>query len=126
MKEKGETFLIVDDEPDMCWALEHILKKHGVATKRALSGQEALTLARSRRFHLALVDAKLPDMEGIELARRIREVDPSIRIVMISGYFYREDEAVQQALSERLICAFVGKPFLHSEIGKAIEMSRSR
>jgi DNA-binding NtrC family response regulator len=123
MKRKERAVLIVDDEPDMCWALEHILEQHGVLAKRALSAQQALTLVNSNRFQLAFLDAKLPDMEGIELARRIREADPAVRIVMISGYFYREDAAVQKALSEGLIGGFIGKPFLHAEIRKAIEMA---
>lgn len=125
MENKNEIFLIVDDEPDMCWALEHILKRAGILLKTALSGQEALTLMKTDRFRLAFVDAKLPDMEGLELARQIREADPAIQIVMISGYFYREDVDVQGALEEGLICGFVGKPFLHDEIRKAIEVARA-
>jgi len=125
MKDKGEVFLIVDDEPDLCWALEHILKRTGIRLEKALSGREALELVEPDRFPLAFVDAKLPDMEGLDLARRIREVDSAIRMVMISGYFYKEDVDVQEALAEGLICGFVGKPFLHEEIHRAIEIARA-
>jgi DNA-binding NtrC family response regulator len=124
MKSKETVFLIVDDEPDMCWALEHILETNGVRAKRALTAQEALTLLESERFPLVFLDAKLPDMEGLELARRIREMNPSVRIVMVSGYFYREDEAVQKALTEGLICGFIAKPFLHDEIRRVVETVR--
>jgi DNA-binding NtrC family response regulator len=123
MKRKDKPFLIVDDEPDMCWALQHILKGAGINSEKAFSGCEALELVKPDRFQLAFVDAKLPDMEGLELARRLREIDPSIRIVMISGYFYREDVEVQKALVGEVICGFVGKPFLHDEIRTAIETS---
>ncbi len=121
MENKERVFLIVDDEPDMCWALEHILQTNGVESKKAFSGEEALMLLRANRFPVAFLDAKLPDMEGLELAKRIREVDPFVRIVMVSGYFYRGDEAVRKALAEGLICGFIGKPFLHDEIRKAVE-----
>ena len=114
-------FLIVDDEPDMCWALEHILKKNRFRVKKALSGEKALALIRSNRFHLALLDAKLPDMEGLDLAVRIREADPSIRVIMVSGYFYGDDVPVQKALEEGVICGFIAKPFIHEEILKAIQ-----
>jgi DNA-binding response OmpR family regulator len=125
MSGKKDLFLIVDDEPDMCWALEHILKKNEFLSKRALTGQEALILMKTDRFRLAFLDAKLPDMEGLELARRIRKRDPAVPIVMISGYFYRDDDAVRKAVAEGLISSFIGKPFGHDEILKAIEIANS-
>ena len=125
MNEKKDLFLIVDDETDMCWALEHILKKNAFLSKRALTGQEALNLMKVDRFRLAFLDAKLPDMEGLDLARRIRKRDPAVPIVMISGYFYRDDDAIQKAVAEGLISSFIGKPFDHDEILKAIEIANS-
>lgn len=97
-----ELFLIVDDEPDMCWALENILKNNGYFSKIAPTGQEALELVKKNRFRLAFLDAKLPDIEGLALAKQIHEIDPSVRIVIVSGYFYRDDIDVQNALEEGL------------------------
>ena len=125
MREQDNVFLIVDDEQDMCWALEHMLKKNGFLSKKALNGQEALTLVERNRFQLVLLDAKLPDIEGLELARRIRQIDPSTGIVMISGYFYGDDAGIQQALAEGLISGFIAKPFRHDEVMKVIEITRS-
>ena len=125
MTTKRRLFLIVDDEPDMCWALEHILKRNGFLSKRALTGHEALTLMKTDRFRLAFLDAKLPDVEGLDLARQIRKRDPAVRIMLISGYFYRDDDAVRKAVAEGLINGFIGKPFDHDEILKAIEITNS-
>ncbi len=121
MKDKRKVFLIVDDEPDMCWALENILKKNGFLSKKALNGHEALALIKSGRFQAAFLDAKLPDMDGLDLARELLNIDPGIHIVMISGYFYQDDDAVQEAISEGLIKGFIGKPFDHDEILKVIK-----
>jgi DNA-binding NtrC family response regulator len=123
MNKKKALFLIVDDEPDMCWALEHILTKSGLVSKKASTGHEALTLMVKHHFRLAFLDAKLPDIEGLELARRLREIDSGIHIVMISGHFYRADDAVQKAAAEGLIDGFIGKPFDHDEILKAIQIT---
>lgn len=123
--EKEGAILIVDDEPDMCWALENILRENGMLSKRALSAREALESMESHCFLLAVLDAKLPDMEGLELAKRIRELDPDIPILMISGYFYRGDEEVQKTLAEGLICSFISKPFLHEEMKNAIASALS-
>ena len=109
--------LIVDDEPDMCWALARLLKQYGISSSQALGAREALQyLKAAGPYQLAFVDAKLPDMDGLELARRLRQLVPEIRIVMVSGYFYRDDVAVQEAMAEGLICGFVAKPFDHQEI----------
>jgi YesN/AraC family two-component response regulator len=95
-----------------------------VHSKTAQSGEEALTLMQQNRFQLAFLDAKLPDTEGLELARSIRELDPTIGIVMVSGYFYRDDDLVEQALGEGVISGFISKPFRQDEILKAIERRR--
>jgi|WetSurMetagenome_2_1015567.scaffolds.fasta_scaffold407937_2 CheY-like chemotaxis protein len=114
--------LIVDDEPDTCWALEHLLRKAGGSAERAASGHEALSLMESRCFSMVFLDAKLPDIEGLELARRLRDIDSDIRIVMVSGYFFKDDAAIKKALAEGLIYQFISKPFEHSEILAAMRM----
>ena len=116
MNDSGSAFLIVDDEPDMCWALQHILKGRGFLSRIASNAGDALKLMESGRFRLAFLDAKLPDMEGLELARRIREVAPTTLIVMVSGYFYKDDLAIQKAFEDGLISGFISKPFLNDEI----------
>lgn len=121
MSHHPQLHLIVDDEPDMCWALEHILRRSGLGTMKALSGQEALDLLKRRRFSLAFLDAKLPDLDGLEVARRMRQTDPELRIILVSGYFFRDDLAIQQALSQGVIQGFISKPFLEEEILQALK-----
>jgi CheY-like chemotaxis protein len=124
MASQGTLILIVDDEPDMCWALEHLLHKQGFCTKVASSGQGALELLQAHRFASAFLDAKLADMDGLELAGQILALDPDIKIVMVSGYFYRDDIAIQDAVSQGLITGFISKPFLQEEILKALQPVR--
>ena len=121
MEDRKGKFLIIDDEPDMGWALEHILKKNGGLARRALSGIEARAFIKSERFQLVFLDAKLPDIEGLELARQNREMDSELAIILVSGYFYKDDVAVQKALEERLICGFIAKPYSNDEIIMAIK-----
>ena len=121
MTYKNDLILIVDDEPDMCWALEHLLHKQGYVTRKALTALEALKLTGLHRFSCAFLDAKLPDMDGLELARRIRAKAPDMRILMVSGYFYRDDVSIQEAISQGLIIDFISKPFLQEEILRALK-----
>jgi len=108
--------LVVDDDPDICWALEHVLGGLGAQCIRALDSQTALQAARLNRLTLAMLDAKLPDIDGLELARNIRMADPGIPVLVVSGYFYKDDPAIQTALEQGLIHGFIEKPFTHAEV----------
>ncbi len=107
--------LIVDDDPDVCWALDHVLHAL-VQCIRAVDGRTALEVLRRNQFSLALLDAKLPDIDGLELAHRIRTAQPGVPILVISGYFYKDDPAIHAALEQGLIHGFIEKPFLHTEV----------
>jgi len=109
-------YLIVDDEPDMCWAMAHILCTFGFSSVSAQRGEDVLTILKKKRFKQVFMDAKLPDIEGLELASSAREIDPAAKIVLVSGYYYRDDLQIQRALAEGTICHFVAKPFTHSDI----------
>lgn len=108
--------LVVDDEPDMCWALENILRPVGYTVTTTTSGTEALQLVAGDSFAAAFVDAKLPDVDGLALAASIRQKSPHTAIVLISGYFYQEDKVISEGLQEDLFLGFVAKPFDLQEV----------
>ena len=120
MNEKYAPILVVDDEPEMCWILENIIRKKGLACMTALNAGEAIALTESNQFGMAFLDAKLPDIDGIELARKLRKTNAHLPIVIVSGYFYPDDPTIEGVLREGLIAAFVGKPFDHDEIVSVI------
>lgn len=117
---ENRRYLVVDDEPEMCWIIEQVLKSGGFDVRKAFSAGEALDLVAAASFQGILLDAKLPDMEGMELARRIRAIAPTTPMTMVSGYFYRDDVAIREALQEGLISGFVAKPFDRTEILREI------
>ena len=121
MPESESVCLIVDDDPDTCWALEHVLWQHGLHSELAAQAERALERVRSRRYALALLDAKLPDMDGLVLAQRIRAIDPRLKLILISGYFYQDDAVVRSAQASGLIQDFIGKPFLHAELMRVVK-----
>ena len=120
MDRHKDAILIVDDEPDVCWALEHILAERDLRVEKAATGRQAIDLIKSTTFRLIFLDAKLPDAEGCRLARRIRALSPAATIIMVSGYYYRDDLSIQQAVAEGVIHGFIGKPFVHSEVTKLL------
>jgi len=119
---ENHLFLIVDDEPEICWVFEHILKKKGFACRKALNAREAMILADQYTFCMAFLDTKLPDLDGIELARQIRRTQPCLPIVIVSAYFYRDDLTIEEAIQSGLVTAFISKPFAHDEIMQVIDL----
>ena len=111
MESESPRILVVDDEPDMCWALEQILRPSGFAVTATERGAEALDLLTERFYAAAFVDVKLPDLDGLELAALIRQRSPHTAVVLISGYFYQEDKSIDEGLDQGLFAGFVSKPF---------------
>lgn len=117
------SILVIDDEEDMCWALTNILKKEGYDITCTTSGNEACRLIKEKRFNIAFVDIKLPDIDGIKLAKIIKKDSPQIYIIMISGYYYADDNDIQKGLYNGTYLTFVGKPFDIIEVRKAVQIS---
>lgn len=79
--------LVVDDEPGICEFVDRTLRHAGYETTTAASGPEALSLVESASpFDLLLTDVRMPDMTGDELARRIRQRHPEIKVLYLTGF----------------------------------------
>ena len=85
MNDKGR-LLIVDDEPIVRDSLGKWFAEEGYEVGAAESASEALTKLAEGRWDLALVDIKMPGTDGIELQRRLREVDPQLIVIIMTGY----------------------------------------
>jgi two-component system response regulator HydG len=81
-----ERILIVDDNTDICLLLERFLSKQGYKTASVQRGDDALTLLRKDPFELVICDFKLPDVDGLEMLRRIKILDPTTAVIIITGY----------------------------------------
>jgi PAS domain S-box-containing protein len=84
--EQKEHILIVDDDESTRKSLALIFGKKGYVTDTAATGQEALAKARQQFFNLALLDIRLPDMEGVELLTLLKEMHPDIMLLIVTGY----------------------------------------
>lgn len=82
----AETVLLVDDNQLVRNSLAMMLEDLDFAVVETGTAQEALDFATSAgHLHAALVDFRLPDMDGVELACRLRSIKPALRLVMVSG-----------------------------------------
>ena len=88
--------LVVDDDIDIATNLCDILTDRGCVTEMALDGVNALAKLRERTFDLALLDFKMPGMDGATLYSEIHKSNPELVAIMITGY--AGDNGIQRAL----------------------------
>ncbi|MBD2753336.1 sigma-54-dependent transcriptional regulator [Spirosoma validum] len=81
-----EKILIIDDNNDICLLLERFLSKQGYKTASVQRGDDGLTLLRKEAFELVICDFKLPDIDGLEMLRRIKVMHPTTAVIIITGY----------------------------------------
>jgi len=85
MKDKA-SILLVEDDANIRETLETILQQKGYTTDIAKNGREAIQKSKVKFFNLALLDIKLPDMEGTKLLSTIHETLPKMVKIMVTGY----------------------------------------
>lgn len=108
------SILVVDDDADMCWSLERLLRSNSFDVTTADCGRSALGHLKETSCDLIVLDARLPDIDGLDLAQQIlQETGVAPPIILISGYLYPNDRVVQEGLQSGLITDFVSKPFFH-------------
>lgn len=90
MADERPQLLIVDDEPDTCANLADIFEDFGYDVRVAYNGQAALELVKQRPFDLALLDLKMPGMDGLELYREIRRVSAGTVAIIVTAYASRD------------------------------------
>ena len=91
----GKHLLIVDDNPTNCKILTLQTKAWGMTVQAVQSGPQALNLLKTdHEFDLAILDMQMPEMDGLELATRIRQGQPDLPLVMLSSL--GQDEIIQQ------------------------------
>ena len=81
-----EKILIIDDNNDICLLLERYLSKQNYKTASVQRGDDALALLRKEAFELVICDFKLPDIDGLEMLRRIKVMHPTTAVIIITGY----------------------------------------
>jgi DNA-binding NtrC family response regulator len=78
--------LVVDDDENIRKTLSAILKDEGYTVDVAQSGSEAVKKTQTAAYNVALIDIRLPDMEGIDLLAKIKDAVPKTRKIIITGY----------------------------------------
>lgn len=117
--------LVVDDERSIREGVERVLSRMGCEVTTAQNGKEGLDILKREAVSIAILDLKMPGMDGMELHQRIREIDERIVVIIITGYATIETaiNAMKQGAYD-----FIPKPFepdhLKIVVNRAIEKIR--
>jgi len=117
--------LIIDDERSICGGCQQVLTDQGHSVEFRINGREGLTAIRDGQFDVVLLDMKLPDLDGMEILRTVREEKPTIYIIVMTGY-----STVKNAVEAMKLGAidYVPKPFTDDElvlsVSRALEKKR--
>ena len=103
--------LIVDDEQEIAGALRNFFENKGYSVRVANNGKEALSIVKEFRPHLVFLDIRMPMMDGLSVLRSIRDIDRSIKVIMVTAFGTQEIIAEAKRLGAS---DFIQKPFTHA------------
>ena len=108
MTDANPVLLVVDDEPGVLRLIDRFARKIGFDVATAGSGQEALQKLQAEKAAVALVDLRMPDVDGLEVLRRIRAADPDCQVILMTGHASIETaiEAIKHGAMD-----YLSKPF---------------
>ena len=112
--------LVIDDDENIRKVLETILEDEGYIVETAETAKKGIEKSEKEFYNLALIDVRLPDMEGIELLSKLRNTKPKMRKIIVTGY-----PTLQNAVAavNRGADAYVMKPF---EVDKILQTIREQ
>jgi PAS domain S-box-containing protein len=118
------TVLVVDDEPMVLAFVEEGLKRLGYQVLTAVDGRQACEVYSSQpqQIDMVLLDMVMPGTTGLEACRRLREINPDVKVILSSGY--SSGEVVREARLAGAI-GFIGKPYSLEELSSALRRPES-
>ncbi|AIC96290.1 Sporulation initiation phosphotransferase F [Shouchella lehensis G1] len=109
--------MIVDDQFGIRVLLTEILQKDGYQMYQAANGKEALDIQELEKIDIVLLDMKIPGMDGVEILKKMKERQPTIKVVMMTAY--GELKMVNEALENGAI-SYMAKPFDIEDVRQVI------
>ena len=110
--------MVIDDEPSILESFKMILKIKDYEVETFPDGPSALSNLQKGKFDLAFIDYKLPGMDGLEVLKRIKEIDSDIEICIVTAYASESSHANAITLGA---LDYLRKPFLMEEIYELVE-----
>jgi len=104
----NKTIMVIDDEPDVLMMIERVLRLEDYDVSTSTDGKQAIEKLQEKTFDLVITDIRMPKMDGLEVIRQVKAFDPSIEVIVLSGYATMENAI--EALKDGGAFHFVLKP----------------
>jgi DNA-binding response OmpR family regulator len=114
--------LVIDDEPLVRSHVRRLLERHGFSVECAADGNAGLGAIREVQPEVVLLDMMMPDLDGVEVVRRLRASGSNVPIVLCSGDL---DAARERGLEPGMVQGMLQKPFGVGELLEAIDRARN-
>jgi DNA-binding NtrC family response regulator len=110
--------LVVDDDPDTILALKIGLTDYGFLVDAFTNPEEALQKFKSnpKNYSLVMSDSGMPALSGIELAKKVKEINPNVKVLLLTGFGLRGMEFSKSSPSTSVIDGFVQKPIATTKL----------
>jgi DNA-binding NtrC family response regulator len=115
--------MIIDDEPSVLESFKMILKIKDYDVTSFPDGPTAIGQLKKDQFDLAFIDFKLPNMDGLEILKKIKEVDNNIEVIIVTAYASESSHANAITLGA---LEYLRKPFLMEEIYELVDRALRR
>ncbi len=123
MEQNRKNILVIDDEEVILDFFQELLSKDGYVVKVARTGEEGLVAMGKELFNLAIVDKNLPGINGLEVIKRARKLNPDMEIIIVTAYGSLESvmEAIKLGVLNYLTKPFENIKKVRENIGKALK-----
>jgi len=115
--------LVIDDDPSICNTVGLLLEDHGYNPSIFSNPSEALTSAEQESFQVALIDLRMPAMDGVEVVERLKSIDERMSCIVMTAY---PDLDSATETMRRGTCDYIAKPFKQGDLVDAVDRACQR
>ncbi len=115
--------LVIDDDPSICKTVGLLLEDHGYSPRTFTSADEALEAADEESFQIALIDLRMPEMDGAEVVEKLKAIDERMSCIVMTAY---PDLDSATETMRRGSCDYIAKPFKQEELVASVDRACQR
>lgn len=115
--------LVVDDDPSICKTVGLLLEDHGYNPRAFTDPEEAMVAARNESFQIALIDLRMPAMDGVEMVEKLKEIDGRMSCIVMTAY---PDLDSATETMRKGTCDYICKPFKQEELIASVDRACQR
>lgn len=110
--------LVIDDDPSICKTVGLLLEDHGYNPRTFIDPDEAIDTAKKESFQIALIDLRMPKMDGVEVVEKLKRIDDRMSCIVMTAYpdLDSATETMRQGT-----CDYIAKPFKKEELINSVE-----